>query len=162
MNWVKTLAKAEHWRTAYPIVSQATSEALIGVPQGKPISTADLVARLWPGQGPRDAEGKAAMARLYQAVKVLADHDLKAHVTLGDPEPSRWGTPIRRKLWHDAIVREVQPAAGVQKFINGPMPEREAHPDDCPTCGNFQCCSADCWSEAEYTERAQRFFQKAK
>jgi len=106
-HWVKTLAKGQPWETAYPLVAEAALGVLAGISKDKAIGTAQLVALLWPGQGPRDAVGKAAMARMYQALKALADHDLSQCVYRGEPEPSRWGKPIRRLFWHEPKVMVV-------------------------------------------------------
>lgn len=103
-HWIKSLAKDVPWQLAYPAVAEAARVALSGITPDKAIGTAALVALLWPGQGPRDAIGKAAMTRIYQALKALANHDLSDCVTRGEPETSRWGTSIRRSYWHAPVA----------------------------------------------------------
>lgn len=98
-DWISILAPANDWRTAYPIVGAEVRKALKGIPQSAPIRVGALVRLLWPGKTPREATGKAAHARLYQALKALASHDCADCVIRGEPVPSRWGGPIRRNLW---------------------------------------------------------------
>jgi hypothetical protein len=103
IDWIKVLDRSEPWQKAYPQVAEAARRVLKDVPTERPVSTKDLVALLGPvNSGSREAQ-KAVTNRMYQALAALASHDLEPYVTIGEPELTRRGPMIKRKLWHRKI-----------------------------------------------------------
>ncbi len=92
---------------AYKAVRQAL-EAV--VPPGQTFTTEQMVELVAPSQnwihGDREM---LARRRVYKALNALAEHDLKAWVTLEEPVKGRFGM-MRRKSW-----RRVSPC----EFCNG-------------------------------------------
>jgi hypothetical protein len=100
-EWEATLAPSIHWREAYAAVEAEVRAVLLGLPEGKEVTTAMLVIRLYDGQNHQTKE------RLFSALKALAVHGLRDCWKADGA-----GRTVARKLWFKPPVKSCRHCGG--------------------------------------------------
>jgi hypothetical protein len=98
-DWNALLEPANLWLMCYPVVVAEVKIALDKVPANAPLSTNDLVERLYPDKLVRGAEGSSARQRLFRALAACAEHGLATCVSRAPAEVNSYGGTMQRRVW---------------------------------------------------------------
>lgn len=103
-QWNAILAPDRKWQDAYAGVEEEV-KAFIET-QVSPLTTADLVERLYPEAAAR-GEGITARKRIYSALEALAKHGLKDYWEPGEARPLKHNKSklVTPKLWRAPPVK---------------------------------------------------------
>ena len=93
-EWLRLLHPSQSWRSAYPKVEQEAIRYLDALDPAVTVGTTDLHVALMPR-----SDDRAAIRRLYQALKACARHGLVLYNSSGEPKDyyGKIGRPLR---WH--------------------------------------------------------------
>ena len=113
-HWRSVLAPNIPWQDAYPRVAGAAKEILANVPPAAPLSTVELVERMWPQADVHSEEDGEVRARIFRALRAMTPRDLKHYNRPGEPKKGFRGKTIVPRLWanYGTTIMEKCPHCG--------------------------------------------------
>lgn len=102
-EWNKLLAESVPWRQAYLSVAREAKAYLEITQPAEPLSTAEMVEALYPAEEARGSAGICARRRMFRAFAALAEHDMSAWVTKGEPRRNKFGKTVVPLRWRPYV-----------------------------------------------------------
>ena len=116
-EWDVLLEKNEPRSRQKAWVAKYAAEVLDALPEGKLMSTNDLVEALYSREAVKSQASEGVRLRIYSIVAELTRTELKPYATKGPPDPTKkfMGRPVRPWLWHKP--RELETCAMCGQLI---------------------------------------------